>query len=156
MSCFLPDSISFEAVDIQDDQSEIINFFDEGPSHKISIGLAVREYDPCLLSNFNFRNPDSFKLNITSAGLEEVRAVLIYQLLQKHLLIVATRLNQLIMDNSLKAISEINLLQSSSIATPNSTFDVNSVFSRNADNLSTSHVKEVRQKFAANLSKSVQ
>ena len=104
----------------------------------------MREYDPSLLSNFNFRNPDSFKLNITSAGLEEVRAVLMYQLLQKHLLIVATRLNQLIIDNSLKAISELNLLQSLSIATPNSTFDPNNVFSRNADNLSTSHVKEVR------------
>ena len=36
------------------------------------------------------------------------------------------------------------MLQSLSIATPNSTFDINSVFSRNADNLSTSHVKEVR------------
>ena len=78
LSCFLPDSISFEQVDILDDQADIINYFDEGPSHLIKIGLAVREYDPCLLSNFNFRNPDSFKLNITTAGLEEVRAVLMY------------------------------------------------------------------------------
>ena len=81
LSTELPDSISFEAVDIHDDQANLINFFDEGTSFKIKIGLAVREYDPCLLSNFNFRNPDSFKINITTAGLEEVRSVLMYQLL---------------------------------------------------------------------------
>jgi len=88
----------------------MINYFDEGTSHTINIGLAVREYDPSFLSNFNFRNPDTFKMNITSAGLEEVRGVLMYQLLQKHLLIVATRLNQLVMDGSMKAMSELTLL----------------------------------------------
>jgi len=45
------------------------------------INLAVREFDISLLSNFNFRNPDSYKLNITDAGIEEVRAILMYQLL---------------------------------------------------------------------------
>ena len=56
----------------------MINFFDEGTSHSINIGLAIKEYDPCFLSNFNFRNPDTFKFNITDAGLEEVRSVLMY------------------------------------------------------------------------------
>jgi hypothetical protein len=42
------------------------------------IGLAIAEFDPALLSNLNFRNPDSFKLNVLSAGLEEVRAILQY------------------------------------------------------------------------------
>ena len=133
----LPDGISFEIVDTQDDQSDVINYFDEGTSHNIKIDLAVREYDACMLSNFNFRNPDTFKINITSSGLEEVRSVLTYQLLQKHLLVVATRTNQLMMDNSMKANSELNLLQAYSVATPNSTFDINSVISTNADNLST-------------------
>jgi len=110
MDVHLPDGINFENVDIHDDQAERINFFDEGTSHTIQIGLAAREFDPCLLSNLNFRNPDTFKINITDAGLEEVRAVLMYQMLQKHLLIVATRMNQLLIDNSMKAISEINLL----------------------------------------------
>jgi hypothetical protein len=45
------------------------------------IELAIREFDPTLLSNFNFRNPDSFKMNILTAGLEEVRAILHYQIL---------------------------------------------------------------------------
>jgi len=33
------------------------------------------------------------------------------------------------------------------LAVPNSTFDLNSVFSRNADNLSSSLIKEMRLKF---------
>ena len=110
LGVFLPDFINFDVVDIHEDQRELINFFEEGTSHSVKIGLAVREYDPSLLANFNFRNPDTFKLNITDAGLEEVRAVLTYQLLQKHLLIVATRTNQLLLDNSLKALSEVDLL----------------------------------------------
>ena len=81
LSVFLPDFINFDVVDIHEDQRELINFFEEGTSHSVKIGLAVREYDPSLLANFNFRNPDTFKLNITDAGLEEVRAVLTYQLL---------------------------------------------------------------------------
>jgi hypothetical protein len=46
--------------------------------HKIE--LAIKEFDPTLLSNFNFTNPDSLKLNILTSGLEEVRAILQYQL----------------------------------------------------------------------------
>lgn len=42
------------------------------------IDLAAREFDPTLLSNMNFRNPDSFKINILTSGLEEIRAVLQY------------------------------------------------------------------------------
>ena len=153
-SVTLPDSISFDPVDIHDDQAELINFFDEGTSHSIKIGLAINEYDPCLLANMNFRNPDSYKLNITDAGLEEVRGVLMYQLLQKHLLIVATRMNQLLIDSSLKALSELELLKLS-IATPNSTFDIDSVFSKNSDNMSNSLVKAAKLKFGQNMSNSV-
>ena len=142
-------------MDIHDDQSEVVNYFDEGTSHTIDIGLAAREYDPCLLSNFNFRNPDTLKINLTDAGLEEVRGVLMYQLLQKHLLIVATRANQLMIDTSLKAISELNLLQNHNIATPNSIFDISQVFSRNADNLSQSLLKAAKLRFGQNMSNSV-
>jgi len=49
---------------------------DDGCAQMIKIDLAIKEFDPVLLSNFNFRNPDSFKLNILTSGLEEVRAIL--------------------------------------------------------------------------------
>ena len=42
------------------------------------IDLAVREFDQTLLSNLNVRHPDAFKINILTAGLEEVRAILLY------------------------------------------------------------------------------
>lgn len=63
-----------------DSDQKLVNFLDHGCAHMNDIDLAVREFDPILMSNFNFRNPDSFKLNILSSGLEEVRAILQYQL----------------------------------------------------------------------------
>jgi hypothetical protein len=63
------------------------------------IDLAIREFDPQLLSNFNFRNPDTLKINIMTSGLEEVRAILYYQILQKHVMIVATRSNALLLES---------------------------------------------------------
>jgi hypothetical protein len=56
--------------------SDCVNFFDDGCASGQTIGLAVREFDKALLSNFNFRNPDSLRLNILTSGLEEVRAIL--------------------------------------------------------------------------------
>jgi hypothetical protein len=88
-----------------------------------TIELAVNEFDPKLLSNFNFRNPDSFKINIFTAGLEEVRAILHYQLLQKHILIVATRTNSLLTEAYVRAQSEINLFVNVKFAVPNSVID---------------------------------
>ena len=103
----------------------------------MEIGLDIGEYDPGLLSNLNFRAPDALKLCVTTAGLEEVRAVLRYQLMQKHLLVVATRANQLLMDNCFKAISEVRLLEpekaAEKISIPNSTIPVLDAFSKNAD-----------------------
>ena len=80
--------------------------------------------------------------------------MLMYQLLQKHLLIVATRANQSIIDCSLKAIAELDLLKKYNLAVPNSTIDINSVFSKNADNLSQSLVRETRLKFSQNMTNS--
>lgn len=77
--------------DQSDSDANNVNFVEHGPSHMDTIELAAREFDSGLLSNVNFRYPDSFKVNILTAGLEEVRAILQYQILQKHLLIVTTR-----------------------------------------------------------------
>jgi len=70
------DGISFDP--LSNDDTRFVNFIDHGPSHLDSIGLAVREFDRALLSAMNFRNPDSFRLNILTSGLEEVRAILAY------------------------------------------------------------------------------
>lgn len=92
------------------------------------IDLAAREFDPALLSNLNYRNPDSLKVNILTSGLEEVRAILNYQILQKHLLIVATRANSIIIDPYAKAFSELNIVQNAKIIIPNSIIDNQKLF----------------------------
>ena len=67
----------------EEQNREHVNFCEDGPAHLDTFKLAIREFDPQLLSNFNFRNPDSLKLNILNSGLEEARAILQYQVLQK-------------------------------------------------------------------------
>lgn len=54
----------------------LVNFMDHGCAYTEPIDLAIKEFDPALMSNLNFRHPDAFKINILTAGLEEVRAVL--------------------------------------------------------------------------------
>ena len=51
-------------------------------------------------------------------------------------------------DSSLKAITELDLLQKYSVSVPNSTFDISHVFSRTADILSSSMIKDIRLKFS--------
>jgi hypothetical protein len=122
----LPEGISFDQYDYSESSDvKLVNFVDHGPSHSETIGLAAREFDPALLSNINFRNPDSFKINLFTSGLEEVRAILSYQLLQKHLLIVATRSNCLLTDSYQRAMSELSLIEKSKIAIPNSIVQYN-------------------------------
>ena len=133
----------------------MINFIDEGPAHQIKIGLDIKEFDPVLLSNFNFRCPDSFKFCITESGLEEVRAVLTYQLMQKHVLIVATRINQLLIDSSMKALCELDLIKNAGISIPNSVIDPNNAYSKNSDSLSNSGIHEMKTKFSRNLTSQV-
>ena len=87
------------------------------------IELAVREFDSRLLTNFNFRNPDSFRINLFDSGLEEVRAILSYQLLHKHALIVATRLNQLAIDTYERSQTELTILSKHKILLPNKVID---------------------------------
>ena len=89
------EGITFEA---PDSATSLVNWFDHGPGYGLTIDLAAAEFDPALLSNLNFRNPDSFKICALTAGLEELRAVLQYQLMQKNILIVATRMNALLID----------------------------------------------------------
>jgi hypothetical protein len=87
--CRLPDSVSFPPLEEDGEEPPSVNYVDQGPANGITIDLAASEFDPTLLSNMNYKHPDSFQLSILTSGLEEVRAVLAYQVMQKHLLIVA-------------------------------------------------------------------
>jgi hypothetical protein len=100
-----------------------VNFVDEGPGSGIEIPLAINEFDPSLRSHLNFSDPDSFKMMICPTGLEELRVTLLYELMNLQTLIVATKTNQRLMDNSLRQIAEIDMFQKNLWGLPNPTYN---------------------------------
>jgi hypothetical protein len=135
---------------------KLVNFADDGCAHMVKIDLAIKEFDPILMSNFNFRSPDSFKLNVLTSGLEEVRAILQYQLLQKHLLIVGCRTNQLLLDSSVRALSELNLIEKKKLAIPGSVVNYSKIMNRNFDTINPNTLKMEFSHYRQNLSSCVQ
>jgi hypothetical protein len=143
--------IAFDILDFPGPDQDLVNYVDHGPSHKDFIGLAISEFDTNLLSNANFRNPDSFKINVLTSGLEEMRAVLHYQLLQKHVLIVATRMNQLLLDYFERALAEISLVQKW-IAVPNNNISYKELLNGEHESINGQALKEERMRVKQNLS----
>lgn len=69
--------------------------------------LAINEFDPTLRSHINFADPDSFKAMICPLGLEELRTTVFYELMNLQALIVATKTNQTLLDNTQRYLSEL-------------------------------------------------
>ena len=149
----MTDSIAFPPLEDDAEEPPSVNYVDHGPGHGITIDLVASEFDPDLLSNMNYKHPDSFCLSVLTSGLEEVRAVLAYQIMQKHLLIVATQTTQLMIDHHKRAISEIDLLREDKISVPNPMESVNAFYSgNNHDNISLKHLDEIRKEYKQNMS----
>ena len=74
-----------------------INFFDDGSLSSKDIDLAINEFDPTLRSNINFMNSESLQCLVLDSGVQELRAVLHYQLMQKQLLLVTVKANSMMM-----------------------------------------------------------
>lgn len=104
-----------------------VNFIDDGPAAGIEFDLAIREYDGMLKSNLNFRNPDAVKMLTTTSGLEELRGALHYQLMHKQILIIAVRMNQLLLDTHQRALSELEVAKKG-YGVPNSVIDYKVLF----------------------------
>lgn len=88
-----------------------INFFEEGSLTDLSVDFAINEMDPSMTANLNFMNSESFQCLVLDGGLQDLRAVLHYQLMQKQLLMVASRLNSSLMHSHRRALAEIELFQ---------------------------------------------
>ena len=56
--------------------------------------LAINEFDQQLRSAVNFSDPESFKALILPLGLEELRVVTAYEVMNLQALVVAVRTNQ--------------------------------------------------------------
>ena len=85
--------------------------------------LAIDEFDPTLRSHINFSDPDAFKMMMCPMGLEELRMTLFYQIMNLQTLIVATKTNQVILDNAMRHIAEIDLLAQSGVVMPNPVYN---------------------------------
>jgi hypothetical protein len=72
-----------------------VNFIDEGPGDDYDIKLAINEFDRKLRSCINFSDPECFKALILPLGLEELRAVVQYEVMNLQILIVGVRTNQI-------------------------------------------------------------
>lgn len=55
--------------------------------------------------------------------------------MQKHLLIVATRINSLLIDNYERAISELNVILTTNLCIPNSIVNYQKVMNRGTDSI---------------------
>jgi len=71
--------------------------------------LAIKEFDPTLTSCINFADPEAFKALICPLGLEELRIVVRYELVNLQALVTGVRHNQILMDNCLRQIAELEL-----------------------------------------------
>jgi hypothetical protein len=147
---YFEEGISFSSV-AEDRAKDYIDYVEEGPGYGLNIDLAICEFDAKLVSNLNFRHPDALKLCCTTSGLEEVRAALTYQIMQKQLLIVATRINQLLIDHHCRALSELKLVESD-VTVPNTSIDISKVFNRSIDSFSVQQLQEYKTKFKSDLS----
>ena len=99
---------SFENNSLDPDE---INFIDEGPMTGVETYLAASEFDKSLMSCLNFRDPLCIQCMITTSGLEELRAVIHYQILHMNILIIGVRINQELLDPSMKALTELKTLR---------------------------------------------
>ena len=76
-----------------------VNFVEEGPARGLNIDLAINEFDTLLASSLNFMDPECFKAFILPLGLEELRCVVQYEIVNLQALIVGVRTNQALLDN---------------------------------------------------------
>lgn len=58
----------------------------------------------------NFSDPEAFKALLCPLGLEELRIVFRYELMNLNMLIMAVRTNQIILDNPMRQLSELDIL----------------------------------------------
>ena len=88
-----------------------VNFIEEGPANDVEMKLAIDEFDRKLRSCMNLSDPECFKALICPLGLEELRAVVQYEVMNLQALIVGARTNQILLDNSERKLREIEFFQ---------------------------------------------
>ena len=73
--------------------------------------LSIKEFDPSLAAVINFSDPEAFKALVCPLGLEELRAIVRYEIINLNLLVIAVRHNQILLDSSQRALAEVDLFE---------------------------------------------
>lgn len=107
-----------------------VNIVDMNDGKNRNFKLPFMEFDEELKANLDLRSESCIKALMTDLGVEEMRAVLHYQVMQQQLLTVAVMNNQALIDGPQKGLVELELLQGKAlseapISVPNSVIDVN-------------------------------
>ena len=84
------DAIPFATQSITKDNMNLVDYND---GSKLQLDLAMREFDATLGASLDFRSESCIKALMTDLGVEELRAVVHYQLMQKQLLAIAVMRN---------------------------------------------------------------
>ena len=104
------------------------NFVDTGPGHSTAYptSMAICEFDPTMIACINFSDPEAFKALLCPLGLEELRLVFRYELMNLNMLIVAVRTNQILLDNNMRQLAEMDLLcEGYAVSNPVNLFQTN-------------------------------
>jgi hypothetical protein len=118
--------------------------------------LAVKEFDPTMLAHLNFAHGQSFKVLITELGIEELRAVLHYQLMQNQMLSIAIEKNQTLLDGNMKGIYELEFLSAKDdleFILPNSNTKLNNVLAKNIEGYNLEALNKEKVRFRNNFKK---
>lgn len=88
-----------------------MNLVDLNDGSNLELDLAAREFDGTLKACLDFRSESCIKALMTDLGVEELRAVVHYQMMQKQLLTIAVMRNQILMDGPQQGVAEVDLLK---------------------------------------------
>jgi hypothetical protein len=145
------DPIPFETQAISKDN---MNFVDKNDGSKLELGLAALEFDASIGANFDFKSESCVKALMMSLGVEELRAVVHYQLMQKQLLAIAVLRNQAVTDGTLQGLEELELLKRKpALTVPGAAIRLVDVLSKAVDGVHVEQSKAEQARLASSLSK---
>jgi hypothetical protein len=92
---------------------DMTNIIDMNDGRKLEdkVDIDFMEFDSTLCANLDFKSESCIKALFLDLGVEELRAILHYQVMQQHLFTVAVKINQFLMDGPQQGLVELDLLE---------------------------------------------
>jgi len=109
-----------------------------------------------LLAHLNFAHGQSFKVLLTELGVEELRSVVHYQMMQHQILVVSIEKNQTLLEGSMKGINELKFLSSKDdleFILPSSNCKLNHILSKNVEGYNLDILNKEKSRLKNNFKK---